>query len=277
MFTNQSDRYYQIMRGNLGDKMRMLDHLPNQTRTVLDVGGGDGVLAEQLVDHAGIDVTVVDASEESVRHVEALGRVKATLAYADELDRTGLQDVDAILASSILHEVFSYGNRAQNSGRTSNVLDFFKSAKGILRPGGRIIVREGVSPSRTAEGVMYVPDAEEDIARFRGASPFWASSDKDRSIMFTKIGDDQYLGTQASLFEFLTTWTWGPDSFDREVQEYLNTYTLEEMIGLGTRVGFSCVHAEQYVQHGYKHHLEDKGVKMSFPFPFTKGIWVFEK
>lgn len=280
MFKNQDDRYYQIMRANLGDKARMLQHLPARTEIVLDVGGGDGVLAEELMGSQDVHVTVVDASPESVQRVKANGVGDAIEAYADELYKTGYGQVDAILASSVVHEIFSYGNAAQKKGKIENVLDFLKSAYDILRPGGRLIIRDGVSPSRTQIGHLFFPaDKAADVLKFQARSPFYGdrAQGKDRRIDFERVSAGTYEGTHASLVEFIFTWTWGKGSFDREVQEYLNVFSLEEFTELAESIGFRRRVAKQYVQFGYQRALEDKGVSLDFPFPYTKAIWVLEK
>jgi hypothetical protein len=88
-----------------------------------------------------------------------------------------------------------------------------RAAFAALRPGGRIVIRDGVMPPPGTRRIRFLaPDARPTfdlyVAQFQG-----------RPIRFAEHGDGRVELSTADAMEFLYTYTWGPASFPYEVRE----------------------------------------------------------
>lgn len=277
--------YYERMASSLGDKAKMIQYVQSDAKNIVDVGGADGILAEYIKDHfIEASVTVVEPIHEAAENARKRG-IKAVECWAEELDQN-FTDLDTVIASSLIHEVFSYGDA---SGKIANVDRFFDSAFNSLRSGGRFIIRDGVNPGYEFDEILFSKEHEkecvEGFLKFMQYSPF-AQEDpnKDRSI-YARLkaisGQNDSVnysvtGLRSSLMEFAYTFTWGDKSFNREVQEFYGVFTLNELSELASSHGFDCIHKESYLQEGYPLNLQDK---MTFKngWPDSNAVWVFVK
>lgn len=277
---NQTSLYFDRMMKSMGDKSRLIEHIPEDTQHIVDVGGADGSFAK-ILSNFFPKVTVLDASPESCERSRANG-VTAVEAYADEMDQHfGAGEVDVIIASSVIHEIFSYGHGKFQPGRIANVIAFFRAAAQVLPTGGRLLVRDGIRPIETYCSLRMEKDFDK-VFKFVAESPFAAPANTDRTI---RLATDEYrrtiYGDMASLWEFIMTYTWGDDSWEREIKEYYGVFTKDEMSGLANAEGFSTVHFEAYIQDGYPEHLPHvkffNSLGEDYGFPLTNAIWVFER
>jgi SAM-dependent methyltransferase len=264
------DVYYQRMSNSIGDKKTLLPYIKGQK--VLDIGCGSGDLINALKD-LGYDAYGIDASEESVRRCDD-PHVK--IGYADEVDIVfGEQMFDTIICCSVLHEVFSYGNRFDKIGQVLSVSHAIDAMKRALKPGGRLLVRDGVMPDDASKARMTVDNPAE-VDKFLKRSPFAApTAGLDRQLSLVQVGECTFEGTPSSIMEFAFTYTWGPGSFEREVMEFYGLFTLEDYANFVSDHGFVCTHKHAYTQPGYRNHLEGK-VMMNMPFPHSNAIWVYD-
>lgn len=273
----QSQTYYDRMLASLGDKRAMLSYLIKDIPhpTVLDVGGGDGSLLKKIQEaHPHMDVFNLDAAEASVSRSVANG-IPTRLGYSDEIHKH-FSGLDNILASSVVHEIFSYGNDNGSPGKISSVESFLDSAFTALAPGGRLIIRDGVhpEPELTQNAQMRMTKNQGHVQKFLEASPF-TQEELDRKIQIEDKGNGVFTGSLSSLMEFAFTYTWGEESFEREVEEFYGVFTLSELSETAQQRGFTLIHAEKYLQPGYVENLPEIGF---FPFfPDSNALWVFEK
>lgn len=268
------DTYYNRMTSSLGDKKRVLDYVKGNN--ILDVGCGSGDLLNVLLDDMDKNAYGLDPAEESVERNKYSKRVLT--AYADEADALHNEFYDTIICSSVLHEVFSYGNRTGERGRTHSLVSALRSFHKALRPGGRLIVRDGVSPGFVGSAGMFFLDSPERVEEFLAASPFAnPSKPLDRAIALHRHSGNIFLGTPSSLMEFVFTYTWGPESFEREVQEFYGVFTLEDYKNFAQEQGFKPIEFYAYKQGGYEKHLNNKVKFFDMEFPNTNAIWVYEK
>jgi len=128
--------------GSLHDKLRWLSHFPYKAGTALDVGCSDGqltlVAAKEfpLVHFTGIDLDPRMVGLATVKAADwQRPNTHFKVAFLRDLLRDSIR-FDAVLFFSVLHEIFSYG-----SGLTS-VIKALCDAKELLKPGGRIIIRD---------------------------------------------------------------------------------------------------------------------------------------
>lgn len=268
------DLYYERMATSLGDKERLLEHIAG--KRVLDVGCGGGELSAVL-NAAGYEAYGLDMAPESVSRARELG-VDARLGFADEIhERFGEGFFDTIICSSVFHEVFSYGNRDQGKGRIKSLENALSSIHKALVPGGRLLVRDGVSPGNSF-AKMVVDDPEE-VEKFMWDSPFAGVRFDRRINIFRALycGDSTFTGPASSLMEFAFTYTWGPQSRAREIQEFYGVFTLSEYTEFFNSSGFNVYDAYSYIQPGYQEHLEGKVRFLDMDFPHTNAIWMMTK
>lgn len=278
MVLDQNKLYYERMASSVGDKARLLPFVTGSR--ILEIGFGGGELLDILSDD-GYDVYGLDASpisEAKVLH-KAYG-VHTAEAYADEIgEHWGNKFFDSVILSSVMHEVFSYGNRnGKHKHSVQAVIDTLDSIRNSLVPGGRLVLRDGVLATNWSDKV-YMKMLNDDIAgveAYLRLQPF-----KDR-VSLTRVDEDTYFGTLESVEAFAYTYTWGEAALPRESQELFGLFTLNGYQDILWENGFKVVHAEEYVQQGYIDALSPKieltdesGEPVSFP-P-TNAIWVAER
>lgn len=278
MVLNQNEDYYARMASSIGDKAKLLPFVYG--KRVLEIGFGGGELMD-ILHSQGYEVYGLDASAVSVGKVQnAPYKENVKEGYADEiLDFWDEGFFDTIILSSVLHEVFSYGNR---NGKQQHSVEAIGSTLEVifkaLKSGGEVIIRDGVLAAdwdRKVEVVMLNNDVQ-GVKNYLDAQPF-----KDR-VSLTRIGENVFLGNLESATALAYTYTWGEASLPRESQELFGVMTRKEYCSLLEEKGFSIIHHEEYVQPGYVKSLSPKmrfqtteGEAVSFPS--TNAVWIGEK
>lgn len=276
--------YYERMASSLGDKARILEHLPlpvdpigSARKKVLDVGCGGGEFMNFLREE-GYDVYGVDADGESKEHTDAMGLPVLSI-YAHEVsDFFPSEFFDVIICSSVFHEVFSYGTPEIGVGKIASLDKTMEALTFALKRGGTLIIRDGVMPDDNSIKSMVVEDVNA-VRKFVQCSPFnFRSYDRTIQIIpaFDRDNPHRFLGTPSSLMEFAFTYTWGDEAFDREVQEFYGLFTRQEYIEYIQPFGYSPTYSRSYVQNGYPLYLQGK-VKFDFDFPASNALWVYTK
>lgn len=215
---------------------------------VLDVGCGSGVLLRQLKNAKGIDLNpkAVGICTEQNLNAEcvSLHDVEGTF--------------DTIIFSSVLHEFSSYADHQRYS--EGPILEALIDANRKLNQGGQIIIRDGVKGSRvyatlTAKSEKVV----EDFKKYVIDAPMW---DNDTFIVYDGL---KIVAPMSILKEFMFTYTWGPDSYPREVNEKFGILTQNKWLELVNKAGFKTVcckvNAEEYVEYLSKHFENDDTLK----------------
>lgn len=266
----RDDKLYRIMKNSLDDKCKLIPYIVG--KNVLDVGCADGSFMKCIKEYIpNIRIYGIDASDESCKR--KLHRLDIRNCYSDELEiHFKQQSINTIIASSVLHEIFSYGNRDGSKGKLKNISNFLNSSHKILKSGGRLLIRDGVNPGNEVDYLEINDDNA--VSKFLKHSPF-SNNKFDRQILINKIQNGLYRGTRSSLMEFAYTYTWGETSFEREVCEFYGVFTLDEMQNFVERHGFKCLNKESYLQKGYVDHLPN--VKFGKGFPDSNALWIFEK
>lgn len=278
MVLDQNKLYYERMASSIGDKARLLPFVKGEK--VLEIGFGGGELLD-ILDDTGYEVYGLDASPISESKVlqKAYG-IRTKEAYANEIGEHWKNSFfNSVILSSVIHEVFSYGNRnGQYKRSLMPVSETLESIYDSLMPGGRIIIRDGVQASNGEEKVtlkMLNGDVA-GVKNFLDLQPFKAR------ISLTQISDDTFLGTLESVQSFAYTYTWGEEALARESQELFGILPLKTYGEFIEAHGFKLVHSEEYVQQGYIDALSPKIEILdeegnSVDFPPTNAIWVAEK
>jgi len=255
----QNDVYFERMKSSIGDKAEMIQYIkPNR---VLDVGAGGGEFAAML-EKEGFDVVALDGSREAINRCSARG-LRTVEGFTHQISELVPADYfDTITCSSILHEVYSYGNGTSGSAHTLDSLrTTFAEFKHALKADGRLVIRDGIMPTEWDGYVelefddpygMHIAQLYLDMIPFRGTNM------REVNLWKKHNAKNVAIGNMESAMEFLYTYTWGVQNFERETQELFGVFTLEGYKQFLTENGFRVLHAEEYLQEGYPEHLKDK-------------------
>lgn len=274
LFVNHSETYFERMDSSIAQKDELLEWIPGGS--VVELGPGSGWLTEHIAALSRVtDVLALDASAEAIAHLrerfEADPRVSFGEAVLGEhTDPFGGRQFDAIVASSVFHEVHSF------IGAEGLMLIAGQIAE-ALKPGGRFIIRDGVAPAdgALAARMVLAPRLQELAERYSKEGP--------EGLRPVIVGNEAY-GTRHQIAEMAFTITWGEESFDREVQEQYQIYDLEGGELFYGAQGLELIHSSSFIQSGYIEHLADSPMESRSEsgswetwFPETNAMWVFEK
>lgn len=264
---------------------------------ILEIGPGGGVVLS-LLEYAFPEAHIrgLDLSREVVDSLEARakdeGRTWSVIAGdAFELEQIfGTESLDTIVCCSLLHEIYSYhesqDSEAAGKFQISSVRDFIKACYRCLKPGGRIVIRDGVRPGSDPVLLrLHNKDIQEGLDNF--LKYFQA-----RAISVKRINEDTVEMPQDDAMEFLYTYIWGPESFPYEVREQYGVQTYEQYEQSFVEwlkdepVPGKCLRIEpslrQYLQKGYTKRLSPEVTLMrpdgsKAELPASNAIWVIEK
>ncbi len=209
----------------------------------LDVGCGSGVLLDILYKN-GVEAEGIDINTEAVKVCHKKG-LKAKCIPLNEIK----EKYDTIIFSSVLHEFSSYDENNRFSNRP--IIDALNMAKNILNDNGKIIIRDGLKGDKT-NGYLYAKDIKtvQAFRNFINESPIFSHTNKNELFIInkTKITAPRWV-----LKEFIFTYTWGEESWNREIQEQFGILSKKEwkkvlnMCGLDITV--FTVSSEEYEKY----------------------------
>jgi len=288
--------YLATMNAARSDKARMLELV--KPGIIVEVGPGGGVVLELLAERFMTSRIVgIDASEAVVQAHTARtdGRnVGYEMIHGDAFALPALfarGEVSTVVFCSVLHEIFSYVEWGSPAARYrfEAVETLVQAAYRTLMPGGRIVIRDGVAP----------PDEPRVLAfknvTWREGFELFAKTYEPRQIAYETLADGRVRLSQPDLYEFLTTFTWGPDSFPYEIREQRALLPRDVYV---LRLLSACKLAEpehdarevavpadlaSYLQPGYPENITpnvaifDASGERELPMPDVNGVWVIEK
>ena len=230
-------------------------------RTVVDVGSGGGILLDRL-EQKYPDKRVI-GTDISANVIEVLNRKKAKEGHRWEVRVHNFVDgcfgepVDSIIFSSILHEIFSYTEGENGRFDLASVRLALRNAYDSLRPGGRIIIRDGIrTDSKELRTVRFADASGMDFLR-NYRNDFKGLTDIPEEKKITALDEDklEVTGDINFIREFMYTYTWGSDSYAHEVQEQFGYWTLAEFKSFFGELGAELLVAEEFLEPGYPDHL----------------------
>ena len=278
---NNEDRYLEIMNDSEeSTKNSIIDYVTGET--VVDVGSGGGVLLD-LLEEKYPEKTVI-GTDISDNVLQVLGKKKKEEGHAWTVRRHNFAEepfaekVDAIIFSSILHEIFSYTETENGRFEISTVKTALENAYRSLRPGGRIIIRDGVKSKvdgSTIEITFKDPEGMEFFKNY--VRDFEGLKDiEDKKIEIFE--SEQRVRADANFArEFLYTYTWGKQSYAHEVQEQFGYFTIEEFRDFFEGIGARILRCDAFLEPGYVSHLSPKVSLTPDEFPNSNCIVVVEK
>ena len=259
-FYNEID-YLNTMNSSMNSKKVLLDFITG--KSILDVGPGGGALMNMI--ETELPESKVYGIDISKNVIEELNKKKQnenhkwTLVEGDALNlgeyfKKG--QVDTIIYSSIIHELYSY---IQYKGRKFNIETVkvaLQSADSILKKGGRIIIRDGIKTE---------PENEYRIIKFANKEDNrildnYCKDFKGRKITYERINDDTVKMLVNDAMEFLYTYTWGENSYSLEVKEQFGYLTPSEYTKLieDNLSKYKIIFAKAFLQEGYEENLLNK-------------------
>jgi len=249
--------YLATMNSARSDKQRMLDFV--QPGRVVEIGPGGGIVLDLLEQRfPDAEVIGVDLSREVVAALAERARAggkrwRVVLGAAEDLATLVPPPVDSVVFCSVLHEVYSYGEPRFSLDSVKRVV---QAAFATLRPGGRLVIRDGVMPPPGTRRIqMLAPDV-------RPTLELYAAQFEGRPIRYRELAPDRVELATADAMEFLYTYTWGPASFPYEVRELYGILTYADYLSAlaawcpGSRVVDNPLRS--YLQPGYRDHLAGK-------------------
>ncbi len=288
--------YLVTMNAARSDKSRLLDLV--KPGTIVEVGPGGGVVLDLLAERfPGSRIVGLDASKAVVEAFQE--RTAGTKAPYEIIHGDGFElpavfgrgEVDTVVFCSVLHEIFSYVPWGDPPKRFSiEAVDAMVGAAfRALKRGGRIVIRDGVMPPDDPRVLEF-----NDLGWREGLDLF-AKAYEPREIRFESLSPRRVRMGARDVYEFLTTYTWGPDSFPYEVREQRAVLPRAEYVA---RLLTACKNADpeatarevpvdpdlaEYLQPGYPANILphvrilDGTGEREVPMDPVNGVWVIEK
>lgn len=267
-----------------------------KTGTIVDAGFGTGLLLFRMWEKfqnsqfIGIDISshFFKKARQQFRGIINITLLKKNVIQQHLPDNS----VDTKIFSTILHEVYSYNGYKLQFVKTA-LRNSFKE----LKPGGRVIIRDGIQPP-PAQWCLALNsrDGESDLkphprllsteAMFlRFAKEF----KKGRGARYKKISNSKkgtlYCLSSADAYEFLSKKDYR-DNWHLEINEQFGYLTLPQYKNLLRDIGFKVIYAKSYrnpwiVKHRWqgkiKIYQNTKRGLNPLPYPDTNVVIVAEK
>ena len=213
--------------------------LAKNSNNILDVGCGSGVMLKALEEeNPKAKLTGLDLNIDAIKSLEANSNWK--LYHMDFMD---LKDVkfDTIIFSSILHEISSYNSDLNKRFTEIPIKEAFIKSNELLEDNGSVIVRDGLLSSkedRNNKRIITFTDKNESKWLYKFKEDFRGFDKLDIDTEIIQIEDNKYVVSEGFLKEFLCTYTWGEESYPREINERFGILTKDEWLSLLKETGF---------------------------------------
>lgn len=192
---------------------------------ILDVGCGSGILLKELSNY-GFNVKGIDINNNAIEVCQKEGYNVENLSLYDIHEK-----FDTIIFSSVLHEFSSYD--IDKPFTELPIVNAIRQAHSLLNTNGQLIIRDGIKANY---GKTYITAKNNDVIKA------FCKYVSDTPTIFTNriynINDRTIFADKDLLKEFMYTYTWGPNSYAREVQEQYGILTQSEWLYYIKRAGY---------------------------------------
>lgn len=235
-------RYLKRMTESIRNSTKgFLPIMARQGMNILDVGCGSGVLLYAIQEeNPTAKLTGLDLNAEAIQKLSEMGG-PWELIHGDFMKTQG-SGYDTVVFSSILHEISSYHENPALRFTKKPIADAFLKCREILSDDGVILLRDGVMVPEAGQNepkVISFVNQEDSRWLFRFQKDFRGFDHTDIDCGIKDLGDGRFLAGQGFLKEFLSTYTWGEESYEREICERFGILTRAEWIDALTSAGFS--------------------------------------
>lgn len=258
-------------------KQKLEDFLPwVKPGNIVDKGCGTGMLLVELARLFPQSALVgVDLSREFLRRCDehTYASQDVSLVMGNVIDRNVPEgSATTVVFSSVTHEIYSY------SGYSLPALErAFANAFTELAPGGRVLVRDGVSPGHATWRLeLLSPQVNETFERF--AKEF----KHGQGATFERLSDTVVRLDAHDANEFICKKDY-LKNWHIEVHEEFGPYTLSGYAQALERAGFRMVAARGYVNSWIQKHRYEGTVRLTddagkpLPWPATNAVLAAEK
>lgn len=254
--------YLNTMNASMQFKAIILDYIVG--KNVLDVGPGGGGLLNMIEErNPNLNVFGIDISQNVIDELNKKKNEEKRNWKVVKGDALNLKnyfnngDIDTIIYSSIIHELFSYIETDNKKFNHETIKKALLSAYEVLPSGGRIIIRDGI---------MTEPKEQYRIIEFNNLEDLnildrYCRDFKGREINYIKISDNKVKMLVNDAMEFLYTYTWGENSYPLEIQEQFGYFTPNEYINFINEIfdnNCKIITCNHFLQEGYSENLLPK-------------------
>ena len=241
---NNKENYERYLR-RMTESMKystkgLIPLLAKNSNNILDVGCGSGVLLKAIEnENKKAKLTGLDLNIDSINKLKKYNK-KWKLFHMDFMDLENIK-FDTIIFSSILHEISSYNNDLSKRFTYNPILEAFKKSNDLLEDNGIIIVRDGLLSSLKDRDNMLIvsfKDINDGMWLYKFQKDFKGFDNLNINTKIVKLGENKYLVSEGFLKEFLCTYTWGEESYPREINERFGILTKDEWLDLLKISGF---------------------------------------
>jgi SAM-dependent methyltransferase len=263
-------RYLKRMDASIDDKLKVVEYIPEDADYVLDVGCAAGGVTRRIAQAVAPDNIHVHGIDINLPFV---GMAQQTSAAAPNTPNVSfshnwLSDLlkydtkyDAVLFMSVLHEFYS-------SGGTTAVVKALSDAHDLLKPGGRIIIRDMIRPDNA---LHYSLDVGRD--RFNIMQKWSDLSGLIASFELQRGGINQDVTKMNELLLHLLY----SDNWSAEMKEtYLFWSHKDYAAFLGTVLGMHHIRSISYLTDYVRDKWERMGVENDVKY-YSNGIVVYER
>lgn len=226
--------YLERMAKPLAEKLKIIKYVPENTKSVVDVGCADGTVTIEMTKILPeINFYGIDLDERFIRlakeKVVGIKNIRFEKIYLREL-LARPERFDTIIFCSVLHEFFTYGEGI------SSVLKALADAHELLHPSGVIIIRDMVLSEYTKKATLRV----EQIVRKMKAKKELDSYIKDFEERFGKLNNIYRVN------HFLLKY-WYTENWERESKEHYVPVTFEEYEKIFDLLGMIFQYKDTYL------------------------------
>lgn len=237
------------MEASAADKAKLLRFV--RPGIIADLGCGSGTVLELLRRKFRTSQLVgVDLSQEMIDRCRKRFPGAEIRQHDIVLPMFDEGSMDTIVLCSIMHEVFSYKGYDYSAVRHT-----LRHSAEALKPGGRLIIRDGLKPARQ-DAVYMTFHNEAAFDKFVKFSLEFGSSE----IVWKHV-DGRIQAARRDVMEFLTKYIYDVN-WKYEVKEQFGVFTLADWAEEFRKVGLKVIHKESYLIDWLKRTHWEKDVKL---------------
>lgn len=260
---NNKDNY-QLYLQRMSDSVKhstkgFIPMLASEANNILDVGCGSGVLMSALeYERPKAKITGLDLNIEAITKLREMHN-NWHLIHDDFMNLDN-QKYDTIIFSSILHEISSYNANLDKRFTEIPIKEAFLKSYDLLDDNGVIILRDGILTDDSKKNhklVISFNEEKDSMWLYRFRNDFKGFSKTDINTNIYGLDSNKFLVSEGFLKEFLYTYTWGPESYPREINERFGILTKDTWLRLLKEAGFS-IETVIEAKEEYEKYLKDK-------------------